>query len=206
MHRRSAAALELSAAGKRVLLLESGGRASAPETQELSRADVLDRKVHDDMTICVSRQLGGTSNLWGARCQPLDPVDFSDRSAFAGASWPIGLEDIAPYYEKAADYAHCGKAVFRDPLDRLDQADGRVVGTRLERFSNRPAFQKSHAATLESDPNIEVRLNATVTGITIADEGHAVSVTVCRPDGKKAEVPVASLALASQFFVVKECF
>jgi hypothetical protein len=189
-------ALELSAVGKRVLVLESGGRASSSETQELSRADVLDRKVHDDMTICVSRQLGGTSNLWGARCQPLDPVDFADRGSFTGAAWPIAFADIEPYYAKAAAYSNCGNPVFRAPLDLVDEADDRIVATRLERFSNKPAFQKAHAQSLEDNPNIEVRLDATVTGMTISDHGDAESVTVSSSDGERVILPVKKLVLA----------
>lgn len=189
-------ALELTFAGKSVLILESGGRVSSRDTQELSRATVVDRQVHDDMRICVSRQFGGTSNLWGARCQPLDPVDFADRSSFTGAAWPIGFADIEPYYAKAAAYSNCGNPVFRAPLDLLDKADGRVVATRLERFSNRPAFQKAHAQSLETTPNLDIRLDATVTSIEISDDGHAQSVTVLGSDGKSVILPVKNLVLA----------
>jgi choline dehydrogenase-like flavoprotein len=189
-------ALELAARGKSVLILESGGRNFSSITQELSRADVLDRKAHDDMTICVSRQLGGTSNLWGGRCQPLDPVDFADRSSLTGAVWPIGFNDIAAYYEQAAVYSNCGNPIFVAPLDRLDQADDRIIATRLERFSNKPAFQKAHAASLDAQPSIAIRLDATVTNISISDEGHADSITVVDSKGNTVMLPVKTLVLA----------
>jgi hypothetical protein len=189
-------ALELSAAGKSVLILESGGRASSQDTQELSRALVLDRKVHHDMRICVSRQLGGTSNLWGSRCLPLDPVDFKDRSSSLGVAWPIGHSEIEPFYSQAAAYCNCGSAVFQAPLKLLDSADPRVVGTRIERYSNKPAFQKAHAQSLKNDANIEIRLRVTVTDIAISDDGAARSVTVVAWDGATMSVPVKKLVLA----------
>jgi choline dehydrogenase-like flavoprotein len=94
-------ALELARRGRRVLVLESGGTASDPRTQALSEADFAEPNAHDDMRIAVARRLGGTSNLWGGRCVPYDPIDFADRPGVLGPLWPIRLEDIAPVADPA---------------------------------------------------------------------------------------------------------
>ena len=60
-------AVELGRKGVSVLLLESGAMSPVASIQELSDAE-LNPNVHDDMRIAVARMLGGTSNLWGARC------------------------------------------------------------------------------------------------------------------------------------------
>ena len=80
-----ALALELERLGRTVLVLESGGLTAEPEAQSLSNAHIVDPARHDDMRIAVARRLGGTSNLWGGRCLPYDPIDFEPRVVVGGA-------------------------------------------------------------------------------------------------------------------------
>src|ERR1700739_3408183 len=72
-------AVELNNYGFSVLLLESGQTIADTYVQELSDADIVRPEVHDDMSIAVRRQLGGTSNLWGGFCVRFDPIDFLPR-------------------------------------------------------------------------------------------------------------------------------
>src|SRR3954452_23533503 len=47
------------------------------------------------------RMLGGRTNHWGRISLRNGPYDFKPRTRFgAGFDWPIGYEDIAPYYDK----------------------------------------------------------------------------------------------------------
>ena len=73
-------AVELDNLGFSVLVLESGRRAADPYIQQLSDADIVRPDIHDDMCIAISRQLGGTSNLWGGICVRFDPIDFAERA------------------------------------------------------------------------------------------------------------------------------
>ena len=72
-------ALALARAGRRVLLLESGGRAPRPAAQALAAAESFSAATHHAPEIAVARRLGGASNLWGGRCLPFDPIDFRAR-------------------------------------------------------------------------------------------------------------------------------
>lgn len=48
-----------------------------------------------------SRMLGGRSNHWGRIALRFGPYDFKPRSRDGlGYDWPIGYEDMAPYYDK----------------------------------------------------------------------------------------------------------
>lgn len=190
-------ALELARLGKTVLVLESGGVAPTAETTRLSAAEIVEPDRHDDMSIAVARRLGGTSNLWAGRCQPFDPIDFAPRPLVGDARWPIGHADLAPYYERACAYAHCGQAVFRDPIDGVDAADAAFDFTRLERFSNKPKFQVAHAAALSTDARIDLRLNATVVDARFDAAGRIQALVVSRPDGRRHAVPVATVVLAA---------
>src|SRR5687768_10185556 len=72
------AALELSRQGIDVLLVESGGRRRNGRAQRLG--DLHARGPgHVAMSRATFRGLGGTSNVWGGRCVPLDPIDFESR-------------------------------------------------------------------------------------------------------------------------------
>lgn len=46
------------------------------------------------------RALGGRSLLWGGWCARMDPQNFRDAKAL-GASWPISLAELMPYYRAA---------------------------------------------------------------------------------------------------------
>jgi choline dehydrogenase-like flavoprotein len=189
-------AMELARRGRRSLILESGlERASA--AQDLSAATLADPARHDDMRVAVARRLGGTSNLWGGRSLPLDPVDFAPR-AFAGFTrWPIGYDELAPYYAAACRYADCGEAAFTLPAPGLAPADDDFSLTAIERASNRPWFQKAHAAMLAASPLIEIRLGATVVELEFAENGCVRGVFAALADGQRRRLKAERVVLAA---------
>ena len=140
-------ALELSARGMRVLLLESGADAASPAAQALSAHENLRPDNHHDPEIAVARRLGGTSNLWGGRCLPFDPVDFSRRDWPELPVWPIGPADLAPFEDAACRYLAAGAPVWREALSEVS-ADAAFAWETLERWSNTPRIQNLHRATL----------------------------------------------------------
>jgi hypothetical protein len=190
-------ALELARLGRRVLVLESGGTASEPQTQALSDADLAEPGTHDDMRIAVARRLGGTSNLWGGRCVPYDAIDFDDRPGVLASPWPIGIADIAPYYPAACNYACCGDPAFRSPIPKVQVADDRFTCDTIERWSNKPRFQRAHGELLKRSDDVVVCLHATVVDLELGANRHVSAVIVARPDGERMRVPVRSLTLAA---------
>ncbi|WP_162520871.1 FAD-dependent oxidoreductase [Pseudaquabacterium pictum] len=190
-------ALELAARGQKVLVLESGGEQQDDALQELSAADVANPQVHDDPRICMARRLGGTSNLWGARCQPFDPIDFAHRDWVPDAAWPIGFSDaLSPWYGRACELLSCGEPAFQDAGLSGRKPDPIVDVTRLERFSTAPKMQLAHGRVLAHSPLIDLRLHCTVVDIQLDEHGHAASLQVCTPDGQRHAVPVRRLVLA----------
>ncbi len=189
-------ALELARLDRKVLLLESGGRKSDPEQQILSDAERVDPESHDDMLVAVARRLGGTSNLWAGRCVPFDPVDFAERSHMPGVRWPLSLEELEPYYERAADYLGAEAPVFHDPIEDVSAASDAFDFTQIERYSNTPAVQIRNKDALESSKNIDLRLNSTVVDIDFEENGRVRGIVVARPDGARHRIAVKSLVIA----------
>jgi len=189
-------AMELARRGRPTLLLESGLERPS-RAQELSLAEIVDPARHDDTRIATARRLGGTSNLWGGRSMPLDPVDFAPRAFAGGARWPIAYDDVAPYYAAACRYVGCGEAAFTLAAPGLSAADDGFEFERIERASNRPWFQKAHAATLAASPLIDIRLDATVVEIELAENGRATGVVVATADGRRRRLAAERVVLAA---------
>ena len=149
------------------------------------------------MRIATARRLGGTSNLWGGRSMPLDPIDFVPRPFVGGARWPIGYDDVAPYYATACRYVGCGEAAFTLAAPELVAANDDFAFDRIERASNRPWFQKAHAATLAASPLIDIRLGATVVEIEFAENGRATGVVAATADGRRLRLAAERVVLAA---------
>ena len=189
-------ALEASRLGRSVLMLESGiDRPSA--AQDLSDARIVEPRRHDPMSAAVARRLGGTSNLWGGRSMPLDPADFVPRAFAQGATWPIAYGDLLPFYEDACLYASCGENAFTlPPLSRAKE-DAAFETHRIERASNRPWFQVAHATALRDDPQIDIRLGATVVDLDLRDTGEVAALTVAAQDGTRHRVCAKHVVIAA---------
>jgi len=108
-------ALELSGRGKAVLLVESGGLELEPDTQTLCDGESVGHPFElDDGR---HRVLGGAATRWTGRCAKLDPIDFEVRDWVPHSGWPFGLEEIEPYYARAA--AYCGRQVSTRSISSL---------------------------------------------------------------------------------------
>jgi len=189
-------AMELARLGRPSLVLESGAKAPSA-AQHLSAAHIVDPVSHDSMSVAVARQLGGTSNLWGGRCLPLDPIDFEPRAFAHGARWAIGYDDLAPFYEIACEYANCGKPVFDLPPPAIHPANDSFSLSAIERCSNSPRFQQAHRDALALSPLIDIRLDATVVNFNLGDNGRIVSLSVAGANGEKLDLQAERFVIAA---------
>src|SRR5579862_698830 len=109
-------AMELERLGREVLVLESGPFDVDSTTAPERRAEIADARRHAPMEIAVCRALGGTSWTWGGRCVAYDDVDFMRRNFVPESDWPLGHDEIRPWYRTACEYLLCGDDTFQKPL------------------------------------------------------------------------------------------
>ncbi len=89
----------------RIALLESGDIGYDEETQALAAGEVVGIP-YPDLDVVRLRMLGGSTNHWGGNIRPMDALDFEVRDWIPNSGWPFGLEELRPYYKRAATF--CG--------------------------------------------------------------------------------------------------
>lgn len=180
-------ALEVAARGVSVVLVESGGQGFDEAVQRLSEPAEWDRHRHAPMSLSVRRQVGGTSNTWGGRCVPFDPVDFEPRPYLGVPSWPLGYEDLRGYFQRACDWMVCGRVGFSlSELTHLPSGivpgfvDDGIVGSTLERWSLPTNFGHVYGKDLERSPRVRLLTGVTCTEIVCPREGGRAQRLECR--------------------------
>ena len=116
-----ALAQRLAHSSLKVILLVSGspGDRGAPSEarQSLYRGTVGDFLASVDPGFLQRSRLnmyGGTTNHFGFWARPLDAADYLPRRSYREASWPIGADDLRPYYEAAHAFGHFGPFNYDD--------------------------------------------------------------------------------------------
>jgi hypothetical protein len=182
-----ASALEAARKGVDVILVETGNRKQSPEYQKLSEAHWQHPDVHAPVELAVSRQLGGTSSMWGGRCVPYDRIDFVERDIAPDSAWPVTFEDVQPYFESACRWLLCGRAIFnanelehlpRHMIARLE--DGAITTSSLERWSLPVDFGKEYFNDLCETAGLRVITDATCVRINLDDDGARATDIDCR--------------------------
>lgn len=110
--------------GIEVCLLEAGGMKLEEEQQALLTGESIGEPVNIEEGRF--RRLGGATGSWTGRCAELDPIDFERRDWVPQSGWPIGLDDLKPYYRAAE--AMCG---FAEPWHDTVPAFERLAALKL---------------------------------------------------------------------------
>jgi choline dehydrogenase-like flavoprotein len=185
-------------------LIESGGFDLEADTQKLYDGQSAGLP-HAGMQVGRLRYFGGTTNHWGGRCAALDETDFSPRDWVPDSGWPIGLAELAPYYQSAR--VLCGLPASDTPLNDVLAVQGPDVPAfqpdRVQfkhwQFTrgNAPwSFGRIYRRDLERAPNILCLLHANITRINSdPDRSHIGSITVSSLAGDVRQVRAKALVL-----------
>ncbi|MCW2758793.1 MAG: family oxidoreductase [Nocardioidaceae bacterium] len=200
-------ALALGRAGVDVLLLESGGLTSEAATDHLSRAATTTTPglpLHEHAR---GRFLGGSSNLWGGWCRPLEREDFEARSWVPGSGWPIAYDEMLPYYRRSHDVLDLGPDNYDptfwigsidDPrVRRIPFADDDVQDS-FTQFSGRHRLGARHREELVSSRRVRLVLHANVTELVTDPQARRVTgVEVRTLSGARFTVAARQVVLAT---------
>ncbi len=191
-------AADLAATGLRLLVLEGGRRKRSSTGQELYRGEVVDPARHSPLHQFRIRALGGSSQIWGGRCTPYDPIDFDVRAWVPHSGWPIPHEALYPYYARASAAAETGAFDYDPHRPLVPGLESKWLETTLERFSRPTDFSERYGEDLRRAHNALVLLNATVTGIRLRPGGRTVAhLDIAAPDGSSLQVRAGAYVLAA---------
>ena len=176
-------------------LLDSSGKAG----RDAYKGEVVG--LHYPLSSSRLRWFGGTSNIWGGWCKALDPIDYTRRPDAPLPSWPINVEDLAPYQEKAVEWVELASNNFEndfimsDPASQLLFDTGPQFQTRMFRFSPPTMFGKVYRSEVQESELIDGIYNANVVSMTSAGDAVDTALAVS-PEGDQLEVSADRLILS----------
>lgn len=174
-------ALRLAAAGKTVLLVESGEDWDDVRCQDLNIGTTAGLWAGNLRDIRF-RRLGGTMHVWGGNSRPLDPEDLLPRPWVRRSGWPITYEDIEPYFRAAHEALHLGAYRYTPDVPALwPDSEFEEILFRLSpdlpgpTSAYRGEFSSIHRQELERQPGLTVLLGSTVLRFERTPDGRAVT-------------------------------
>jgi choline dehydrogenase-like flavoprotein len=208
-----AIARELIGLPFRVCLLESGGFEDDVPAQELDIGAVDSRHFRSDALVNGRhRQFGGTTNLWlydteprsgrrFARCLPPEPVDLEPREDPARNGWPVSLDALRPFYERAQATWNGGPYDYTveswsDPATPPLALGGDVV-TKMCQHGPSDVFSLRYRDDLLAADNVTVLTGSTAARLEWDGGGRSIRrVRVVRADGSTFAVSARAVILA----------
>jgi choline dehydrogenase-like flavoprotein len=193
------AASRLTAAGRRVIVLESGDQRPQPEIDALNRVEQAGAAYATAVSGRV-RALGGASNAWGGRMLPMTAHDMGARDYIGLGAWPIdkaALDRFTPDIEALFGLDHSAYDELPSsplPDDHPDMA---------ARWTKWPTFRRRNVAHLLRDaialkPSLEIWLNATACGFVVdAGQGRLRGVEARSLNGKRLIAMAEGFILAA---------
>lgn len=192
----------LAERGHRVCLLEAGGLDYQPEVQDPYAGDNVGHPYYD-LVDARLRFFGGTTNIWGGRCTPLEPIDLEARDWVPHSGWPVAFAELAPYYQAAHAALGLGDFAYDERVWRTlgltpPPLDANRLITRFWRFDTvRERFSAARCNDLFEHPRVTVALHASVTHLQAAPGASALDhVQVTVPGGRRLPVRARRYVLA----------
>ena len=167
-----------------VCLLESGGLDLDEVTQSLYTGENIGIP-YFPLGESRARYLGGSTNVWGGTCRPLDDIDFENRPWMPYSGWPFAKTELVPYYERAQKVCGLGPykydfADWKDELKRHQRLNlpfrGDKIDTCIFQVMSQAhlRFGEVYRTEIEQAPNINTYLHVNVVEIETNDTAQVV--------------------------------
>lgn len=203
-------AREFAQAPFKVAIMESGGMQMDRTTQKLEKVVNVGRS-YPKLQRLRPRFFGGATGLWGGHIVPLRAVNFEKQDWMPYSGWPFGLEELVPYYERAATLLKLRDYHFRDTPAQLAQQAGQYLFPfdpgQVETVSSRyvsPVWNKAPSIgellhdEVKDLPNVDFYLYANIMSLNAAKDGsHLTHVEGGTLSGNRFRVQAKQFILAT---------
>jgi len=192
-------ALSLARRKKRVLLLETGHFEHDSSRQELNDIEQTAKPLANAIWNR-RRMIGGTTTLWGGQSLPFTALDFARRDWVSCSGWPIGYEELRPYYDVANRFMGVDALNYdSDVMALLGQRDLGLSPCLLyqhySKWARQPNFFKQHGKELKE--RVTLLYNAHLRQIDRGETGAVASIDISNFAGSRRALPVKILILAT---------
>lgn len=182
----------LTALGRRVVMLESGGLSQDEEEHPFNKVVQLG-KHYGGAEHGRFRCLGGTSTRWGGAMLPFLPADMV-------TGWPIDYADLAPYVAPVEALFGLDSGPYEDPALLL-RRDGQDA-SYLARLAKWPTFANRNVSNLFRDiiaaaAGPEIWLNAVTTSFDLDASGRIAAVMARSLGGRCLTVKAPEIIIAA---------
>lgn len=188
----------------RVALLESGGFDLDLPTESLNQG-VNTGLPYFSLETTRLRYFGGTTNHWAGLCRPFDDFDFERHDWIPHSGWPIGKNDLDPFYGRAR--VLCGLPTDRWDTDYwLERDSSAPLPLANNRIESRVAqqvlkavrsFGQVYRDEIGKADNVVTYLHSNVTNLEATENGSAIkSVQVATLAGNHFDVAARIFVLA----------
>ena len=188
--------------GHDVCLLEAGGMDFDQATQDLCIGKNIGMEYYE-LDHSRLRFFGGTTNIWGGRCVPLDRIDFEKREWVPHSGWPITLDDLEPYYRIAHQSLELDEYDYSESMwQKLQLAPiefgPEEITHRFWRFDRmKERFNSKQVDDLIAAPNARIVLHANVVQIQVGESAREVQQLVVKSlQGRQAAIRARHFVLA----------
>jgi choline dehydrogenase-like flavoprotein len=189
-------ATRLAGQGIHVVVLESGEQqlpgTSSDDLNVVEQSGQPYRGALEGRT----RGVGGTSRLWGGAMLPFLPCDMERHTAGWSVDWPVSLADLEP------SFVEIERTFALPPGGYLANGQHAGVDDRfILRSAKWPSFHlRNLTNTLEAelrDRLIDIWTNATVTGLSIGEDGRISRISAASHKGNKLSVSAPLVVIAA---------
>lgn len=190
------AATRVARSGKRVLVVESGGRRQDADTHPLNAVEQVGVP-YAGAEAGRFRALGGTSTRWGGALIPFAAADYTHPRGWE-ADWLGVGADLMRFLPDAERLFGLAPGPYEDAAVPALPTDGGAFAARAAKW---PPFARRNVAhllrpELERADGARVLLDATVTGFRLAPDGRVAALSVHTPAGPR-EIVADQFVLAA---------
>jgi choline dehydrogenase-like flavoprotein len=162
-----------------IVVLEAGGLFHETKSQDPYRSKVVGLP-HTGVHTGRVRVFGGTTTLWAGQALPLSPIDLERRDWVPHSGWPISLNELSNYYQRAEEVMKLPPSSYdADAWVRAQRAapgfDSEICEAGLSQFSNDWNFAVSYQAELRTSQNIHVVTHANVVDILANENASTIN-------------------------------
>jgi hypothetical protein len=173
-------AVQLTKAGKKVLLIESGHFSIDEEKQKQNEVEMAAKNLANAVW-GRKRAIGGTTLAWGGQCLPFTSIDFLKRPWVENSGWPIAFDIMEAYYKEATAFMGVDTLDYHSDIfskAKIDDPgiDASLLDFHVSKWAREPNFQVLYKDFLQA--NVMVVYNAQLQRIFRLEDGSVDKIEI----------------------------